>query len=61
MSRMHGFVIRVLGFGLLVRAFLNRKERRNGFKSKVRVFTAHFLNSGEVPLSFGVMPRFFVN
>ena len=47
------------GYRVLVGAFLNRKMGRDGFKRKVRVFRARFLNSGQGPLGFGVMARLF--
>ena len=59
LAKPHQHERRPNGFGALVGAFLNRKEARNGFKWKVMVPRAHFLNSGLVPSSFGVMARFF--
>ena len=45
----------------LVGAFLNGKVCRNGFKRKVRVFRARFLNNGQVPLVLASWRDFFVH
>ena len=56
-------VPQVPSFGLRVYwmelSWMDGKVGRNRLKWEVRVFRAHFLNNGQVPLSIGVMARCF--